>query len=434
MFFISQKIRNIRLKNNFYNEFDIARIKTSERTDDYRTPFQIDRDRIIHSSEFRRLQGKTQVFLPGEYDFYRTRLTHSIEVAQIGRSICNFLKSKEKKILNEEYFIDPDLVESICLAHDLGHPPFGHAGERTLNQLMKKYGGFEGNGQTLRLVTKVFYRDDDHYRGMNPTRAFLDGILKYKATFSDFKNPYNHFVYDDANQYIAFVFDNKSYKRKLNSPEKLNEFQSIECQIMDWADDTAYAINDLVDSISGGFITIEKLSKWKMKKDLSDHQNLIIEEIIDWIKTGKYKLKFGTKIGEFVAACSLKERKTFMDKATNRYKYQLMIPHDIVEKVKTYKRISIELVFRSAALHQIEFKGDSMIEKLFKMLETNYVTRLGKYQLLPDFNDKLIRNEKDKKARARMVCDYISGATDSYALRMYRRIFDTEYSSLTDLV
>ena len=116
------------MKNTFYNEFDFARLKKSDRGNDYRNPFQIDRDRIIHSSEFRRLQGKTQVFLPGEYDFYRTRLTHSIEVAQIGRSICNYLLAKETKILSDEFFIDPDLVEACCLAHDLGHPPFGHAG------------------------------------------------------------------------------------------------------------------------------------------------------------------------------------------------------------------------------------------------------------------------------------------------------------------
>jgi len=422
----------IKMKNKFYTEWDLERIKESKRDNDYRSPFQIDRDRIIHSSEFRRLQGKTQVFLPGEYDFYRTRLTHSIEVAQIGRSICNLLLSKGE-FLNDEYFIDPDLVESICLAHDLGHPPFGHAGERTLNRLMKKYGGFEGNGQTLRLVANIFYRDEDHYRGMNPTRAFLDGILKYKATFSDFKGPDNHFIYDENKKCVDFVFDKINYKKHLNTADKLNSFQSIECQIMDWADDTAYAINDLVDSISGGFINIAKLSQWQNEKKLSDNQNRIVDDIIEWIKSGKYKSNFGSKIGEFISACSLKKRKTFMDDFTNRYKYGLYVPKEIIEQVKIYKQISVDLVFRSSALHQIEFKGDSMIENIFKMFENNYVKKLGDFKLLPDFNDKLVRKEKSKKARARMICDYISGSTDSYAMRMYRRLFDTEYSSLTDL-
>ena len=423
-----------RMKNKFYNDFDLERLKPSRRESDYRSPFQIDRDRIIHSSEFRRLQGKTQVFLPGEYDFYRTRLTHSIEVAQIGRAIANFLLSKEKNLLNEEYFIDEDLIESICLAHDLGHPPFGHAGERMLNQLMKKYGGFEGNAQTLRMITEIFYRDEDHHRGMNPTRAFIDGILKYKAVYKKFKNPENHFIYDDQDKIIEYIFGENKITKELSSSDKLNQFQSIECQIMDWADDTAYCINDLVDSISGGFINIQKLSRWQEENKLRDSQKIIIEEIIDWIKAGNFKKKFGALIGEFVRSCSLKERKTFMNKYTNRYKYILVIDNDIFERAQIYKKISVDLVFRSSQLHQIEFKGNHMIEKLFNRFEENYVHTLSGNKLLPDFNDKILRSEKNKIKRARMICDYISGATDSHAMRMYRRLFDPEYSSLADLV
>ncbi len=422
------------MKNKFYNDFDFERLKPSTRDSDYRTPFQIDRDRIIHSSEFRRLQGKTQVFLPGEYDFYRTRLTHSIEVAQIGRSICSYLLSKEKDLLNEEYFIDEDLVESICLAHDLGHPPFGHAGERTLNRLMKNFGGFEGNAQTLRMITEIFYRDEDHHRGMNPTRAFLDGILKYKAAYGQFKSPENHFIYDDQKKYIDFVFGGKRRPKNISSPVKLNHFQGIECQIMDWADDTAYVINDLVDSISGGFLTITKLLGWQKNNNLSPRQNKIIEDIIEWIKNGKYKPKFGAQIGEFIRAASLKERKTFLDNSTNRYKYVLVIEDGIYEQAQTYKKMAVDLVFRSSQLHQMEFKGNSMIENLYQLFFDNYVNSLKSTKLLPDFNDQLLRREKNKKARARIVCDNLSGATDAYAMRMYRRLFDPEYSSLADLV
>lgn len=118
------------MKNKFYIDIDLKRLKESKRSKDYHSPFQIDRDRIIHSLEFRRLQGKTQVFLPGEYDFYRTRLTHSIEVTQIGRAICNLLLATQKDLLSQDFYIDPDLVEAIYLAHDLEHPPFGYAGER----------------------------------------------------------------------------------------------------------------------------------------------------------------------------------------------------------------------------------------------------------------------------------------------------------------
>jgi dGTPase len=421
------------MENTFYTLFDLERVKQSPRINDYRSPFQIDRDRIIHSSEFRRLQGKTQVFLPGEYDFYRTRLTHSIEVAQIGRSICKYLFASETDILNESYYIDSDLVEAICLAHDLGHPPFGHAGERTLNRLMKRYGGFEGNGQTLRLVTEIFYRRDDQHRGLNPSRAFLDGILKYKATFKDFKNPDNHFVYDEDKKYLDFIFGKAKYRATLKTANQLNDFKSIECQIMDWADDTAYAINDLVDSISGGFITIAKLSQWQNEQKLNELHASILDEIISWIKKGNFKAKFGAQIGFFIRSCKLKKRKTFMDKYTNRYKYELEIPQEVLERAKLYKKISVDLVFRSSALHQIEFKDNSMIESIFNLFEKNYVKQLGNTKLLPDFNDKLIRKEKNEKMRARMICDYIAGSTDSYATRMYRRLFDIEYSALTDL-
>ncbi|MEI2609638.1 MAG: dNTP triphosphohydrolase [Candidatus Promineifilaceae bacterium] len=164
--------------NRFYSAFDTATLKERPAAPgEYRNAFQIDRDRIIHSSAFRRLQSKTQVFLSGEYDFYRTRLTHSIEVAQIGRSICSYLQQSD--LLADDCFIDPDLVESACLAHDLGHPPFGHTGERTLHALMQPYGGFEGNAQTLRILTQTIFSEGRD--GMNPTRALLDGVLKYKT-------------------------------------------------------------------------------------------------------------------------------------------------------------------------------------------------------------------------------------------------------------
>jgi dGTPase len=123
-------------ENNFYNKFDLESLYGRE-PDEYRTAFQTDRDRIIYSSAFRRLQAKTQVFLSGEFDFYRTRLTHSLEVAQIGRSISSFLK-QTSPFLKEDFFIDPDLVEGICLTHDLGHSPFGHAGERTLHHPVRE--------------------------------------------------------------------------------------------------------------------------------------------------------------------------------------------------------------------------------------------------------------------------------------------------------
>lgn len=424
------------MKNKFYNEFDFERVAESKREKDYRTAFQIDRDRLIHSSEFRRLQGKTQVFIPGEYDFYRTRLTHSIEVAQIGRSICNFLNQKHHDIFNDEYFIDQDLVESACLAHDLGHPPFGHAGERTLNKLMKPYGGFEGNAQTLRLLSEIFYTTENGRRGMNPSRAFLDSVLKYKALFSQFENPKHHFLYDYQKEYVDFILGNQKLPPDLIEPNNLNDFKSIECQIMDWADDTAYATNDIVDSISGSFITMMKLEKWgeKNSDQLSQNQQDILREIISWIRKREFKPKFGTEIGRLIESCEIVERKTFMDGLTERYKYELVINNDAVERVSLYKKIAVELVFRSSQLHQMEYKGDLMITGIFKTLEDNYITDLKDMNLLLEFTDKVIRNEKDKNKRARLVCDFVAGMTDSFTTTNYKRLFDPDYSSIKDYI
>lgn len=421
--------------NKFYTSFDIERLKESS-LDEYRTPFQVDRDRIIHSSEFRRLQGKTQVFLPGEYDYYRTRLTHSIEVSQIGRSICKYLKKKEDTILGDDYFIDSDLVEFACLSHDLGNPPFGHPGEFKINDLMFPYGGYEGNAQTLRLISETFYKMENTRRGMNPTRASIDSLLKYKAFHSQFEKPKHHFIYDSQKQFIDFVFGERDIPDALKDPEKMNDFKSIECQIMDWADDTAYSINDLADGMSCGFINGDKVEYWASQNEgsFSPQQKKYLEELIHWIRSGSYKRKFSAQIGEFISACSLEKRNTFLDDVTNRYKYKMNIAPDVIEKVKLYKRISVELVFKTAQLHQIEFKGNGILEKVFNVLIKNYIDENGRVSLLPDFTDKLLRATPGAQDKARIICDYISGMTDSYALRIYKRLFDPDYSSIADLL
>jgi dGTPase len=423
------------MKNKFYNDYDLERLHLSNR-EDYRTPFQIDRDRIIHSSEFRRLQGKTQVFLPGEYDFYRTRLTHSIEVSQIGRSICAYLRSSNKEIFSNEFYIDSNLVESACLTHDLGHPPFGHAGERTLHKLMRPYGGFEGNAQTLRIITEIFYRSNEKRRGMNPTRAFMDSILKYKCFYGELDEPENHFLYDYQKVFLDFTFKDQLRTFEDLTFEEINSLRSIECQIMDWADDTAYAINDLVDSISGGFITLYKLYKWKERNGdkISDLQAQYLNEIIDWVKLGNYKPKFGSQIGDFIHACSIAESKSVLGDTTNRYKYNLVIDKSFLEKVELYKSLSADIVFKSSQLHQIEYKGDRMLSSIFTVFEENYVTGLRKIKLLPDFSDKIVRKESDSYKRARLICDQLAGMTDSFAMRNYKRLFDADYSSITDVM
>src|SRR5210317_1416636 len=205
------------MRNRFYGAFDTERSSGRGPGEDFRTSFQIDRDRVLHTPAFRRLQSKTQVFWSGEYDFYRTRLTHSLEVAQIGRSICHWL-AHSSELLRPDYFIDPDLVEVVCLSHDLGHPPFGHAGERSLNYLMKDYGGFEGNAQTLRLLTDRIFSQSR--KGMDPSRAFLDGVLKYKSLWSELKTtkgklPKNHFLYDSQSEDLSWAMGGNDFPAEL---------------------------------------------------------------------------------------------------------------------------------------------------------------------------------------------------------------------------
>ena len=413
-------------ENNFYNKFDVESLDRRE-PDEYRTPFQTDRDRIIYSSAFRRLQAKTQVFLSGEFDFYRTRLTHSLEVAQIGRSISSFLR-QTSPFLKEDFFIDPDLVEGICLTHDLGHSPFGHAGERTLHQLMKQFGGFEGNAQSLQIIAETIYPGSDSRRGMNPSRAFVDGILKYKRLFREDSNAPNQFIYDEQEHLRTFVLGNT------DSSEigDLNHFRSLECEIMDWADDTAYCLNDLVDSMNAGFLRFERVKRWAERQNLEGDLTRHAETILSVIRDGKAEARFGKKIGSFIRCCSLIERSTPASSATNRYRFGLFVDPAVRAEADLYKRLSQELVFDHSQLHQLERKGRVILEGIFEAFSESYLNGNG-LRLMPESFDRMIRLKQDRRARARVLCDYIAGMTDGFAIRTYKRLYDPDFGSLLDL-
>ncbi len=421
------------MNNDFYNEFDRAEI--DPRAEDYRSAFQRGRDRLIHNAAFRRLQAKTQVFLSGEYDFYRTRLTHSIEVSQIAGSIARYLNSSSDQ-LADGFSIDNALVEASALAHDIGHPPFGHAGEGTLHGLMKPFGGFEGNAQTLRLITEIIFTSGRSRRGMNPTRAFVDGVLKYKTLFSQWDDPVKHFIYDDQQQYLDFVFDGTPFPAELTPGNKLNGFRSLECQIMDWADDTAYSLNDLVDSANAGFVTTDKVTRWASDRDLDANDSRIIEDLIAVIGTGGLERSMNRKIGVFVEACSLVERENFMSDRTNRYKYGVVVEPDIVREQQLYARLAVDLVFQSPQVCQLEHKGGFMLERLFAALQENYLQGgPSRHALLSrDFEEEMSRAGDDTNFRARIICDYLAGMTDGFAIRIYKRLFDPDFGSIVDLV
>jgi dGTPase len=423
-------------KNSFYQDFDFENYPSPLAGRDYRSPFQVDRDRVSFSGAFRRLQSKTQVFQSGEYDFYRTRLTHSIEVARIGRSICDFLKT-DSRHLRPDFYIDPDLMEAICLAHDLGHPPFGHIGERKLNQLMGPYGGFEGNAQTLRILTELIYESKEQSYGMKPTRAFLDGVLKYKALFSEqtvtdtqgIHYPPNHFLYDDQIGIREFVLGN------VRTVEGINHVKSIECQIMDWADDTAYCLHDIVDGIRAGFLTQFKIDNWAENQNLSKDQEKALGELIESIKKDDVEKRFSSKIGDFIQTCSLREREAPFSLDTNRYRYLLEIEKNTEDECRLYKSIANDLIFQSPQLQRIEFKGGFILERIFEAFREHYTEMQNGHRLkiLPEKLSAWVEREEDPKKKMRILCDHLSDMTDRLAIRTYKRLYNPEFASITDL-
>jgi len=421
------------MTNQFYNSFD-SETYGSERNTDYRNAFQIDRDRIIHAHAFRKLQSKTQVFLSGEYDFYRTRLTHSIEVAQIGRSICRYLQSTSKS-LNASFYIDSDLVEAVCLAHDLGHPPFGHSGERTLQELMKAYGGFEGNAQTLHLLTDTMYQTSEGVHGMKPTRALLDGVLKYKKCFSEFsKRPENHFIYDSQKSVRSFVMGGQKIPASLLKGDKLNSFKSVECQIMDWADDAAYSLNDIVDGVKAGFLTYDHIENWADHNGYDPIKDPIIRSLLIAIKNDRLESVFSQKIGDFIKACSISKRDGFLADKTNRFKYQLEVDPAAQQEALIYKRIANDIIFESPQLQQMEHKARVVLFELWDTAWKNYVIKKGRtINVLPPQVGNLINKEKTEAMKARRICDWLAGLTDGMIVHTYRRLFDAQFGSFRDL-
>ncbi|MBL9219311.1 MAG: dNTP triphosphohydrolase [Opitutaceae bacterium] len=420
-------------QNRFYNAFDLQEWGSARKTD-YRSPFQIDRDRIIHAHAFRKLQSKTQVFLSGEYDFYRTRLTHSMEVAQIGRSICAWLRSRGDP-LTDDFYIDADLVEASSLAHDMGHPPFGHSGERTLQELMKRRGGFEGNAQTLHLLCETIYQNESGVKGMQPTRALLDGVLKYKKLYTEFATPpLNHFIYDSQAPVRDWVFGGAKIPGTLMRGEALNDFKSVECQIMDWADDAAYSLNDIVDGVRAGFLTVERVEHWADGETIGAAEQRHLDTLIDAIKRDKLENTFSRKIGAFIQACRLRARDNFMAEQTNRYKYELLIEPAARNEADFFKKMANDIIFESPQLEQLEYKARTLLHALYNAIWENYAERNERViRILPASVSRLIEVERTQDGKARRICDFLAGQTDGMVVKTYRRLFDPEFGSFRDL-
>lgn len=489
----------------FYNEFDTCPLSMmsgisgpGRQEGEHRSPFQLDRDRVVFSFAFRRLQSKTQVFHSGEYDFYRTRLTHSLEVARIARSINDWLQSQPDNPLPHDHHIDGDLLEVVGLSHDLGHPPFGHIGERKLNELMEGYGGFEGNAQTLRILTELIYERREGTRGMLPTRALLDGVMKYKALWGERGGQYrasqpaelpqtepqqsqqpaaaaghpeaakatepaafsslhtghasqsgqpaqptppaNKFLYNEQKKYRDFIFGGSDLPAELRDWRRVDEAKSIECQIMDWADDTAYSLHDIVDGVKAGFLTHESISRWAAEKGkLEDDEQRWIEKLLQAIREEKLEAVISLKIGSFIRACSLQPYHSALSHLSQRHAWYLHVDANTRAECTLYKELALDIIFRSSLIQQLEFKGGYVLERLFNALAENYLStasgkpKSSRLKLVPEMVNGWLIKETDPIKRARLLCDYLASLTDHQAQRLYKRLFDPDFGSISDL-
>lgn len=429
------RLREGRYPKIHYNQFDIDRvvIEPPNRVDE-RSAFERDRSRIVHSASFRRLQGKTQVFAIGEGDFFRTRLTHSLEVAQVGKGLALRLGA------------DPDLVEAVCLAHDIGHPPFGHAGEAELNLLMDKFGGFEANAQNLRLLTRLEQKSTN-YDGINLTRASLDGQLKYKVPYAP-GAPKFYFVEDQET--VLWAGDGS-----FPDPDS----KSFECQIMDWADDIAYAVHDLEDGIHSGFVNSSILSDGNLvtnimeetfKKLSSKLPSLKSDEVQNvWVVLNQElrrldgplgtastyqqrkrsgKMLTSQLIGRYIKSTNRVERPGAGGGVkSERYLYEVSIPDRSLIEVSLINRLVWHSVMRSPQVMTLEAKFRQFLKALFKL----HMQDDG-FSLLPNDWRELTSPHASPENRARLVSDYLSGMTDDYAQKLYSRLYLPDHGTVFD--
>lgn len=407
-------------------------------SNDVRSPFERDRSRILHSAAFRRLQGKTQVFAPSESDFYRTRLTHSLEVAQIGKGLALRLGA------------DVDLVEAACLVHDIGHPPFGHTGESELKRLMKFHGGFEANAQNLRVLTHLESKSVG-YEGLNLSRAVIDGQLKYKDLF---RYGLEKFVYKDDSDVVSWAGEEASSHFK----EPGKQLRSFECEIMNLADDIAFSVHDLEDSIHAGYIDVytfagkdRRIDKVldKVEKDFKGAivnvrraYDGLVKDISGYIgppkgdsgafpqreRKSRRKQLTSFLIGRYINAALRKDRGPAKCAASNRYRYAVIMPNERCVEMKILRELVYELVIRSAEVVALEEKAKFIVRKLFE----KFTGKEG-YYLLPDDWRELADYKGRDASLKRVACDYISGMTDDYALKTYSRLFLPNQGSIFDV-
>jgi dGTPase len=344
---------------------------------EYRTAFQRDRDRILHTTAFRRLKHKTQVFIVTEGDYYRTRLTHTLEVAQIGRTIARALGVNE------------DLVESICLAHDLGHPPFGHAGEGALAELMRDFGGFDHNKQSFRIITDLAHRYPD-FHGLNLTWEVLEGVVKHETEYD--------------------IADAKDFH-----PEKRGH---LEAQIANIADELAYSAHDLDDGLRSGMLVPEQingLELWEMlKKSIqwsgTDMTELVRHRII--------RRLIGLEVSDVIQSTNARIEKNEISSVEDVQTSDINLV-DFSDKLEQanqqVKAFLYQNLYRHPRVFRMQMKAEQVLGKLFHA-----------YTQQPD----ILPIEVHRQARVgdfhRVICDYLAGMTDRFAIQEHEKLFNPD--------
>jgi dGTPase len=345
----------------------------------YRTAYQRDRDRIIHTTAFRRLEYKTQVFVYSEGDHYRNRLTHSVEVAQIGRTLARALGCNE------------DLIEAICLAHDLGHPPFGHTGEETLNILMQNHGGYDHQKQTYRIITHLEQRYEDH-PGLNLTYEVREGVVKHDTDYDTV----------DARDYNAA------------------EQGTLECQLSNLADEIAYNTSDMDDGLRAGILDPEAVLQLKIAQrvlaDMGEESSVDLAEPM--MRYRFIRRMVGIEVSDTIAttAANLAQAgvETLAD-LRNLPGNVAAYSAELLEENVELKRFLFANFYRHYRVVRMAAKADRTIRALFDA----YVS--VPEQLPPETKARIEQTGGDFH---RVVCDYIAGMTDRYAIQEYKRLYD----------
>ena len=364
---------SIKSKGRFYNE-SLSML---------RTPYQRDRDRVIHSTAFRRLKHKTQVFVNTAGDHFRTRMTHSLEVAQIARTLAKYFN------LNE------DLCETLSLAHDLGHTPFGHAGEESLNECMSDYGGFDHNLQTLRIVTLLenkYYR----FKGLNLTYETIDGLVKHNGPIRD------------TSEIKKFLGD-KFLKGKI----KFNLNSSLEAQIAAISDDIAYNSHDLEDGLRAKLYKIEDLQKIPVLSDIiNNHKKYIKQKGIDLVIRQIVREVINTMVKDII----LNTEKN--------------IKHRKIKSISDVLKCDEKIVYFSDTMNLFDLNIKSFLkEKMYFSKDVYKNTNKGKI-IIKFLFDKIRKkprkfinkNMQNSDHLERSISDYIAGMTDRYAINLYNSL------------